>query len=305
MASYSYHRSNQNEYLAQCFLSALGASAPVIRQEDIGIDFHCTLSDENNKRLTFHSPFIVQCGSKEGKDFIYGYDRKVNRWRSHVVEWFYDQQVPFFVCEVDVPNLALRLYNTSAKWMVRNECGHLNMAAVELLAEKTFDPVRASIPTERFAERTAEHDGIIYGIPLGRPIVELMVSDLNKPDLLQSARVALRQAIEVEAENITHNRDLKIYACRWFNKIEPNDASRLNTAWGIAANPHTGEHIIPILQHLQTTLSVLALNLTPEKQPELIDDLRRFFRHFDPASFSEELVVKFPQSIRDDLLKKR
>lgn len=134
MASYSYHRSNQNEYLAQCFLSALGASAPVIRQEDIGIDFHCALSDEKNNRLTFHSPFIVQCGSKKGKDFIYGYDRKNKRWRSHAVEWFYDQQVPFFVCEVDVPNLAFRLYNTSAKWMVRHECGHLNMAAVELLA---------------------------------------------------------------------------------------------------------------------------------------------------------------------------
>lgn len=305
MASYSYHRSNQNEYLAQCFLSALGASAPVIRQEDIGIDFHCTLSDEKNGRLTFHSPFIVQCGSKTGKDFIYGYARKEKRWRSHVVEWFYDQQVPFFACEVDVPNLAFRLYNTSAKWMVRNECGHLNMAAVELLAEEKFDPVRASIPTVTFAEGTDEHDGTIYGIPLGRPIVELMVSDLNKPALLQSARLAMRKAIEVEAENITLNRHLKIYACQWFNQIEPNDASRLGTAWGIAANPVTGAHIIPILQHLQTTLSVLALNLTPEKQPQLIDDLSRLFRHFDARSFSEELVVKFPQPIRDDILGRR
>ena len=35
---YEWHESNRGEYLAQYFLAALGVSAPVIRQEDIGVE---------------------------------------------------------------------------------------------------------------------------------------------------------------------------------------------------------------------------------------------------------------------------
>ena len=70
--AFGFHESNRGEYLAQYFLSALGVSAPVIRQEDIGVDFFCSLAREENKKLTFHSPYMVQQGAADAKEFIYG-----------------------------------------------------------------------------------------------------------------------------------------------------------------------------------------------------------------------------------------
>lgn len=58
--AYAYHESNRGEYLAQYFLSVIGVSAPVIRQEDIGVDFFCSLAKEENKKLTFHCPRSLQ-----------------------------------------------------------------------------------------------------------------------------------------------------------------------------------------------------------------------------------------------------
>ena len=99
------HEGGRSEYLAQYFLTALGVSAPVLRQEDIGVDFYCAVSKEERGKLTFHSPYSVQCGSVEGKDFVYGGFRKEDverrKWRSHAIEWLFSQEVPLFVCTVD------------------------------------------------------------------------------------------------------------------------------------------------------------------------------------------------------------
>lgn len=186
-----WHKANLNEYLAQCFLSALGVSAPVLRQEDIGIDFYCALSEEKNKRLTFDSPFTVQCGSEAGKEFVYGGFTDKGRWRREARDWLFAQQVPFFACTVDVQTTLFRLYQTSAKWMVRNECGHTNPSAFRLVPGGRFDPVKTSIPSEKIAGRKSRcegSDGSSYGIPLREPVVELRAQDLTDKKKLGDAR---------------------------------------------------------------------------------------------------------------------
>src|SRR5438105_2822095 len=85
---YGWHEGSRGEYLAQYFLTALGVSAPVIRQEDIGIDFHCALAREENKKLTFHSPFMVQHGAANSKDFTYGGYKK-GKWRNDQIDWLF------------------------------------------------------------------------------------------------------------------------------------------------------------------------------------------------------------------------
>lgn len=72
LLAFGFHEANQGEYLAQYFLSAFGVSAPVLRQEDIGVDFFCSLAKVENKRMTFHSPYMVQHGAVGTKEFVYG-----------------------------------------------------------------------------------------------------------------------------------------------------------------------------------------------------------------------------------------
>src|SRR5436190_15328242 len=111
---FGFHESNRGEYLAQYFLSALGVSAPVIRQEDIGVDFFCALADEENKKLTFHSPYMVQCGADASKKFVYGGYNEKGKWLSEGIDWLYSQELPLFACTVDVKKGLFRLYSTSA-----------------------------------------------------------------------------------------------------------------------------------------------------------------------------------------------
>jgi hypothetical protein len=93
---YGWHESNRGEYLAQYFLSALGVSTPVLRQEDIGADFFCALAHEDNKRLTFHSPFMVQHGSAASKDFVYGDIQKNESGGWMKLNGFILKSCPFF-----------------------------------------------------------------------------------------------------------------------------------------------------------------------------------------------------------------
>ena len=82
---YGWHEGSRGEYLAQSFLTALGVSAPVIRQEDIGIDFYCALTRKENKKLTFHSPYMVQQGASGSKDFVYG--GEIKRGQGAKIAW--------------------------------------------------------------------------------------------------------------------------------------------------------------------------------------------------------------------------
>jgi hypothetical protein len=140
---YAWHESNRGEYLAQFFLSALGVSTPVLRQEDIGADFFCALAREEGKRLTFHSPFMVQHGSADSKEFVFGgYDITKTKWREDAIEWLYSQELPLFVCVTDREEARFRLYGTSAMWLLRYNFG--SMFQVELKPDARHDPLQES-----------------------------------------------------------------------------------------------------------------------------------------------------------------
>jgi hypothetical protein len=302
----SWHKANLNEYLAQCFLSALGVSAPVLRQEDIGIDFYCALSEEADGRLTFHSPFTVQCGSEDGKDFIYGgYAKENGRWRREARDWLFDQQLPFFVCTVSAKEARFRLYSTSARWLGRHACGHHRMAGLQLLPGERFDPVGTSIPKEQIAPSTDVCDGCIYGVPLREPVVQLSSESLTDKAALQQARDAMKQAVEIERHNITYNRDLEIYLTTWLTQITPNDASKIKTADSICYNETPGAHIQPLLDSLRKTALVLAFNLRAQKNQQSIEMLAPVFGLFDPMTFPRDFYDQLPQAVVDNWLKQK
>src|ERR1019366_6165709 len=133
------------------------------------------------------------------------------------------------------------------------ECGHLRPAAVHLVPGGKFDPVRDSILRKRIAKKNddcRECDRFSYGIPLREPVVELRVKDLTSKATLKKAREAMRVAVEIERQNITHNHHLGIFASHWFTNITPNDQSRFGTAYGIAYNNQANAHLGPLLRSL-------------------------------------------------------
>ncbi len=203
-----YHESNRNEYLAQYFLSALGASSPVPRQEDIGVDFNCVLGKRDGKRLTFHSPYIVQSGSAAGKDFEYG-GFNDGRWHRESIEWLFSQELPFFICTVDLKNLRFRMYSTSPMWLTRWRYGV--PTSLEFCPDEIHDPLagaciqRPGLPGG---------NGCHYRVPLRSPIIDLYPADLNT-NVRDQAVAAMKVAVALEQENLTFRR-LGLPMSRWF-----------------------------------------------------------------------------------------
>ncbi|HWB02959.1 MAG TPA: hypothetical protein VG796_08050 [Verrucomicrobiales bacterium] len=309
---YGWHEGNRGEYLAQYFLTALGVSAPVIRQEDIGVDFFCSLAKEENKKLTFHSPFIVQQGAVDSKEFVYGglqkprakkdgekeideekevegEKKKAGKWMSEGIDWLFSQKLPLFVCTTDREKARFRLYSTSPMWLVHYHFPKKFL--VELCPDKCHDPIRDSQ-----GAKAEHHEGYEYHIPLREPIVDLDVFQLDKPTRTKAIE-ALEIAIRVEQENLAW-RDLGIHAASWFTDIKPNEPDSLKTLGGsVFWTDGQGPHVPRQIESLKLMAINLALNLHAQKDEERLKYLAPIFAFYAKGEISPWIIEKMPDVV--------
>jgi hypothetical protein len=298
--AYAFHESNRGEYLAQYFLSALGVSAPVIRQEDIGVDFFCSLAKEENRKLTFHSPYTVQHGAVGSKDFIYGgYRKETGKWRGDSIEWLFSQELPLFVCVTDLKNASFQLYSTSAMWLVRYKFGR-EMNLIELCPGAQHDPLEQS-RSDKPIGRVEDGGGFGYRIPLGNPVVALTVPDLQT-DKRQNAIETLAIAIQIEQTNLTFRR-LGVHAAAWCNSVTPNDPKSFGGLGGsVFWNETPGQNVSQQIGSLKNILITLALNLNAQKEYEKLARLAPAFGLYPKDSFDPWILEKLPKTVTDHVV---
>lgn len=288
---------NRAEYLAQYFLSALGASAPVIRQEDVGIDFYCALAKEEAQgRLTFHSPFTIQNGSATGKQFVFGGMDSKGKWRKTGIEWLFSQELPFFVSTIDRVAQRFRIYSTSPMWLTHYEFS--NPTEIILVPDATHDPVKKVRSRTRIRKRGIG-DGYKYRVPLRAPIVDLTVADLERTQLLKRARRALEIAISVESRNLTYKL-LGLHAATWLTDPVPNSPASLKGKGGgfsCSEEKPRGE----LLRAFRDMCIILALNLKARKQKKRIEILAHAFRLIPRRSVPEWAFKELPSEIQNVL----
>lgn len=291
-----YHDSNQGEYLAQYFLSAFGVSAPVLRQEDIGIDFFCSLAHRERRRLTFHSPYMVQHGAAGTKEFVYGgYNKKTKKWRGEGLQWLFSQELPLFLCVTDRKKARLRLYSTSVMWLVRYKFG--NVTQIELCPDERHDPLKDS-KGARIGKK-GHGNGYTYRVPLGRPIVDLTIQELQKP-ISEKARAALHAAIESEQKNLTLRR-LGVHVATWFPDAMPNDPTSLKPAGGVFWNNKRGQNVNEQTKSLKDIALTLALNLNAQKERAKLKHLAPVFCLYSKKDFPKWIVDKLPKVVSRNL----
>jgi len=298
---YGWHEGSRGEYLAQYFLAALGVSAPVIRQEDVGIDFYCALGWKENGRLTFHSPYIVQHGAAGSKEFVYGgYSEEGKKgenakWRGGAIEWLFSQELPLFACTVDRSTARFRLYSTSAMWLVRYQFGQ--MTQVELCPDANHDPLKES-QSAKPVGRVEDGGGFGYRIPLGNPIVDLTVFDLDT-DKRQKAIESLTVATQVERTNLTFRR-LGVHAASWFPAITPNDPASLAARGGSYFwNGTLGKNVPQQIDSLKNIAITLALNLNAQKDTKRLARLAPVFGLFPKNTIDPWIIESLPKNVTD------
>lgn len=111
---------NRSEYLAHYLLSYIGTVVSVPRQEDIGIDFHCTIGQAGGTIEQYRNTYFVQVKSNLDDELEYGavVKRKNDKlqWKSYEKEWLFSLDAPLFICVCDKTNNSIELYNTSFMW---------------------------------------------------------------------------------------------------------------------------------------------------------------------------------------------
>jgi hypothetical protein len=167
---FDFRQGNRSEYLALYILSALGIAVYVQRTEDIGVDFYCSLAKRKGRRMTFHSPFLVQVKSTHGKICYGGPDKKNKKWKKEQIDWLFTQELPFFIAVVDKKALKLELYSTSNMWAAHYKDGYVGEVVFVLNQPKGKDEVfvpENSVPVQDWPEGIGNGKRVI--VPLGYP----------------------------------------------------------------------------------------------------------------------------------------
>lgn len=290
-ASFAFRQGNRTEYLALYLLSSLGLATKVPREEDIGIDFHCTLAERKGASLLFYSPFNVQFKSSSEQRIVYGgFDQK-GSWKRHELEWLRTQVTPFFVALVDKHSGTLELFHTITRWELANNPSLPYQVA---LAPRSALP-DGSIPNHWLSDLPKrddlpDHIATEYEFPLGPPIVKMTAEDAENQDVLQHLRQVLDKYIQLDMENAVWAA-LGLSFIRFPSKSITNEGPRhvdedmlsYNQPNSFTAKQESA--LIPLAKSLattfmtngETTKAQLLISVLESIMPA--DDLRRFQRN--------------------------
>jgi len=224
---FNRRQGDRSEYLAQYLLSGLGLATPVPRQEDVGLDFHCSLADQELGLLTFGFPFAIQIKSASSPDFSLG-GMKDGKWLDREIDWFWRQTTPLFLGVVDKKRLTLDIYSTSAVRLAWANAKGRKPTELVLRPRATGDPAdHVSYPETSPAENAQADmgDGLTHTVDLGPALVSIDPAILDDRDRLAKAKQVMRTCVSCEQENILHGL-LGVPYFTWFLTGTTNETCR-------------------------------------------------------------------------------
>jgi hypothetical protein len=169
----------RSEYLAQYVFSRFGTSLPVLRQEDHGLDLHCTLSERKGRRAWPVAYYSVQVKST---------NRPVVFSSRESVEWLVGYPSALLLCVVDKKKARIQVFQTTARFG----------AAVNLELPERLKLLLNSPAGEG---RTLDWDEV-GNCKLGPPILEFKTDDLLKDDLVRKYRKVLVYWVLCDSANV-------------------------------------------------------------------------------------------------------
>lgn len=263
MRLFNYRQGDRTEYLAQYLLSALGIAVPVPRQEDVGIDFHCSLARmDTESRLTFFAPFNVQIKSAGPTSVTYGGLKSNGDWKGHEIEWLLCQTVPFFIALVDKSSQKLDMFCTSTRWFAKYH--RLKPAAIcfEFYSRSEDDelgnghktPLRNAVDLNL----PSNVEPAVWTFPVGQPVLSLSIAETEDRSTIDAKIQCLATFVAAEAQNVVLGETGQAHF-RWPLFIRTNQPLReqgIWIAWPTTVGDATRAHlrmITPVIAALMKT----------------------------------------------------
>lgn len=266
---------NRLEYLAHYILSKLGAASPVPRPEDIGVDFYCTLGQDNPHGITVTTSFAVQLKSSKDRIFTLGGNTKGGTWKRYEIDWFLNLELPLLLGVPDAGKKRLDLYATSiARFMTRADKLPFE---VSFQANDIYDSTADLHPPDqgtpsRVTTMSADCDGMNWSYDLGPPIVSCSIDDLDDQSKVQQFRVRLKDVLETERLNAVYHA-LGLPYWTWVLRCKTNESHQLAFAYDIKKS---GPRRDNILKTMVPFVAALGISYKNEGEITKLQELQAF-----------------------------
>ena len=181
----NFRLGDRTELLAEFCLNTIAFTTRVPRQEDIGHDFFCVLSEVRQDLLWAGPSFTVQVRSAP--------DPLVFE-KEHEIAWIKNLENPFILIVGHRDELRVDIYST---WMRLN--GFLRKAANRIV-------LNPGPPKEGFGQVWTAEDGAEQIISLGQPVITATMDEFMDKARTSIFSDVLKQWVILDRENIVNTR---------------------------------------------------------------------------------------------------
>jgi hypothetical protein len=280
--SHAFHEGDRSEYLLTFFLSSIATVTPIPRQEDYGLDFICALTHKEGPSLYVEKEFALQAKSISEQYVAYGGFNRKDEWKKWEVEWLFQQTHPLFIASIDRNKWKVKLFSTARMWFVRYLSGP--PFEIRFLLKELPKPETAERFQNNLVEKSSSEmgDRKCWTIPLGKPIVEIEVQQLEDPYFRKEIRGCIDKWIDLERKNI-YNRQLGIPISVEFEHWDTNKTpmgclltmrSEDNIKYYPFYNSTPGWHIDQALAAMTAPALALALNSAIQGRSEELEAVK-------------------------------
>jgi hypothetical protein len=182
---YGFRQGDRSELLAETVLNALAFTVRVPRQEDVGHDFLCALSEMKEQMVWAGPSFTVQVKSRR-EPLVFE--------EEHELAWIRGLDNPFFIAISDLKNRRVDIYSTWKRLL-----GILYRGCRRII-------LIPGNPNATYGDIDTKEDSSEQRIPLDRPILSVDLNDAMDEQRMRSLGEILRSWIILDSENIVRTR---------------------------------------------------------------------------------------------------
>lgn len=271
------------EYLAQFVLSKFGAAVSIPRQEDHGFDVYCSIDTATTGELSdFRHAYYVQLKHGTPKSISFGGATSGGKWRNGEIHWLLNLDIPLMLGFVDIERQKIKLFQTSSRWLLYY--GSINSQPpfqVSLEPSESVSAPTAKDSQSEAAPTTNGHDGKHWHVSLGRPLLEIEVSDLLDAAKVSRIKTAIAEYVKVERVNIAH-RELRTQYATWISAIDW-DQQPFQQAWVVETKDFPTNSLIDFNRECGRYLAMLIFRLEAANDQSGLKHACALFRQMESS----------------------
>jgi hypothetical protein len=297
---FTWQEADRIEYLANFLLSALGLVTPVPRPDDNGVDFHCSLANQDGSLVTYGFPFLVQARSMVKPVVSLRAPRKY-RHQKHVIpdhlSWLFHQELPLFLALVDREEISIHLYSLSPVWFLFHDRENCPDCSALTLVPRTDESNNDKVgPPKRTGQVTSSPESFDYEVDLGYPVVSFSAEETAVRQTLAKHKESLSSCITSEFENLVFLR-AGLPQFRWLSEAREDKGGPVMHTFCREA-PRGTKDLQSIYSFLGPSLAALALRYKDDGRTDLVNGLRSLFSEIPPETVPPQVRRALPEVFR-------